>query len=106
PVQAGPSAPRVRDIILPEEKWQEVACRGHYARGPACNARGEVFFLGLTDNKIFRIDLDGNVKEFLSDAGQARSLSFGPQGQLYTVSSETGRVMSYDPSGKGSLVVD
>ena len=25
PVQAGPSAPRVRDIILPEEKWQLVA---------------------------------------------------------------------------------
>ena len=22
PVQAGPSAPRVRDIILPDEKWQ------------------------------------------------------------------------------------
>ena len=44
PVQAGPSAPRVRDIILPDEKWQLVAQDRHDARGPACNASGEVFF--------------------------------------------------------------
>ena len=43
---------------------------------------------------------------FLPDAGQANGLSFGPEGQLYAVSSKTGKIMSYDPSGKGSLVVD
>jgi sugar lactone lactonase YvrE len=42
----------------------------------------------------------------LSDAGHANSLSFSPEGRLYAVSSKTGKVMSYDPSGKGSLVVD
>ncbi len=106
PVQAGPSAPRVRDIVLPDEKWQPVAQGGHDARGPACNARGEVFFVSIADDKICRIDLDGNVKVFLSDAGRASSLSFGPEGQLYAVSSTTGRIMSYDSSGKGSLVAD
>ena len=39
PVQAGPSAPRVRDILLPGEKWQLVAKGWHDARGPACNAQ-------------------------------------------------------------------
>ncbi len=106
PVQAGPSAPRVRDIILPDEKWQMVAQGWHDARGPACNASGEVFFVDAPDNKIYRIDRDGKVNVFLSDAGQASSLSFGPEGRLYAVSSTTGRIMGYDPSGKGSLVVD
>ena len=106
PVRAGPSAPRVCDVILPEEKWQRVVHRGHDARGPACNAGGEVFFVDAADNKICRIDRDGNVKVFLSDAGQANSLSFGPQGQLYAVSSKTGKIVSYDPSGKVSPVVD
>jgi enterochelin esterase-like enzyme/sugar lactone lactonase YvrE len=106
PVQAGPSAPRVRDIILPGENWQLVTEDRHAARGPACNASGEVFFVDTADNKIYRIDLDGQVKEFLSDAGQANSLSFGPEGQLFAVSSQTAKVMSYDPSGKGSVVVD
>ena len=102
PVQAGPSAPRVRDILLPDEKWQIVSEGYHDARGPACNANGEVFFADVPVNKIHRIGLDGNVKLFLSDADQANSLSFGLQGQLFTVSSKTGKIISYAPSGKGS----
>ena len=106
PVQAGPSAPRVRDVLLPEENWQMVAQGLHDARGPACNSSGEVFFVDAQDNKISRIDLDGKVGVFVADAGQANSLSFGADGQLYAVSSATGKIMSYDPSGKGSLVVE
>ena len=101
PVKAGPSAPRVRDIILPGEPWQLVAEDRHDARGPACNASGEVFFVDAADNKIHRIDLDGKIEEFLSDAGQANSLSVGPKGQLYAVSSRTGKIMSYDAVGQG-----
>ena len=60
----------------------------------------------IGDNKIRRIDLDGKLHEFLPDAGHANSLTVGPEGQLYAVSSKTGKIMSYDASGKGSLVVD
>lgn len=103
-VRAGTSAPRVRDVILPDEPWQLVAQGRRDARGPACNAVGEVFFAEPPVNKVFKIGLDGAISAFLSDAGHANSLSFGAQGQLYTVSNSTARVMSYDPSGKGSLV--
>jgi gluconolactonase len=106
PVKAGPSAPRVQDVILPDEKWQIVAQGLHDACGPAANATGEVFFADPHDNTISRIDLDGNVKPFLPDGGQANSLSFGPDGQLYAVSSMSGKITSYDPSGKGSVVAD
>jgi enterochelin esterase-like enzyme/sugar lactone lactonase YvrE len=106
PVQAGPSAPRVQDVILPDEKWQLVAQGLHDARGPACNALGEVFFVDVPGNKICRIGHDGHVEVFLADAAQAESLSFGPEGQLYAVSSKTGKITSYDPSGHGSLVAD
>ena len=106
PVKAGPSAPRVRDIILADEPWQLVAKDRRDVKGPTCNARGEVFFVDGSEDKIRRIDLDGNINEFLSDAGHANSLSVGPQGELFAVSSQTGKVMSYDASGKGSLVVD
>jgi gluconolactonase len=106
PIVAGPSAPRVRDIILPGEPWRLVADDRHDARGPACNARGEVFFVDIADNKIDRIGLDGKIQEFLPDAGQANSLSIGAKGELYAASSRTGKIMSYDASGRGSLVVD
>ena len=106
PVRAGPGAPRVRDIILPDEPWQLVAKDRHDAGGATCNARGEVFFADEAGNKVHRLDLDGTIGEFLADAGHADSLSVGPKGELFAVSSRTGRVMSYDSSGKGSLVVD
>ena len=44
PVQAGPSAPRVRDIILPDEPWQLVAEDRHDAKGPTCNAQRRGLF--------------------------------------------------------------
>ena len=106
PVKAGASAPRVRDIILPDEQWQLVAGDRHDARGPATAANGEVFFVDTGDNKVYRIDLQGKVQEFLADAGHANSLTVGPTGHLYAASSKSGKIMSYDASGKGSLVID
>lgn len=106
PVKAGGSAPRARDFLLPDEGWQVAAKDRHEARGAACNASGDVFFVEVAGNKICRIDVDGQVRDFVADAGHANSLSFGPEGQLYAVSSQTGKVMSYDVAGKGSLVMD
>ena len=105
-VQAGSSAPRARDILLPDEGWQPLGKGYKDARGPACNASGEVFFTDAADNKIHRIDLDGNVQPFLDDAGKANGLTVGADGKLYTVSSQTGRIMSYDAAGQGSVVID
>lgn len=125
PVQAGPSAPRVRDVLLPEEQWQQVRWSGpqrasaaaltaqrekphppaaHDLRGAACNAAGDVFFLDVPANKMYRMGVDGSTQEFLADAGKANSLCIGTQGELYALSSATGKIMRYDPTGKGTLV--
>jgi len=106
PVQAGPSAPRVQDILLPDEKWSLVAEGLHDARGPACNATGEVFFVDAGANKIDRIELDGKVQSFISDSGHASALSVGAKGELYAVSSTTGKITSYDSTGKATPVID
>jgi len=105
PVKAGPSAPRAQDVLLPGEEWHLVSSDRHGAKGGASNAKGEVFFVEPSVNKICRIDLDGKVTDFITDAGHADSLSFGVDGQLYAISSQTGKVMSYDTAGKGRLVI-
>ena len=66
PVKAGPSALRVRDVILPDEGWKPAADGFGNARGPACNAKGEVFFADPAADKLLRIDLDGKVRVFLA----------------------------------------
>ncbi len=104
PVQAGSSAPRVQDVLVPEEPWQLAAQGLQEARGAACSPNGEVFFVEAQANKISRIDLEGKVRAFLPDAGHANGLSFGAEGQLYAVSEQTGQVMRYEADGKATLV--
>ncbi|MDD5349365.1 MAG: alpha/beta hydrolase-fold protein [Chthoniobacteraceae bacterium] len=107
PVQAGSSAPRARDVLLPGENWQPVAVEGLCAaRAAASNATGEVFFADPAKNKIHRIGSDGQVSVFLDDAGFANSLAVGAGGELYAISSRTGKVMRYDTAGKGRQIAE
>lgn len=121
PVRTGSSAPRLRDVLLPNEGWQPVDWHRATAsprkrgtksaaptisglRGAACNAAGEVLFIDAAENKVYAIGLDGRVGVFLTDAGKANSLSIGPQGEIYAVSRVTGKIMRYDVNGRGTLV--
>jgi gluconolactonase len=105
-VKAGPSAPRAQEILIQGEDWQLVAEGFKSTRGPACNARGEVFFADTSNNKIHRIGLDGNVSEFVADAGAAHCVTVGADGTLFTISEKSGKLMRYDAAGKGSVVMD
>jgi sugar lactone lactonase YvrE len=105
-VQAGAGAPRVKDIVLPDEGWKLVAEGFKSTRGPACNAMGEVFFADTSNNKIHRIGLDGKVTEFVADAGSAHCVTVGADGKLYTISEKSGQLMSYDATGTASVVME
>jgi sugar lactone lactonase YvrE len=105
PIQAGPGAPRVCDVLLPDEKWQLAAQGFRDARGATCNASGEVFFVDVPANKIHRLGLDGQAQVWRDDAGQANSLSCGADGALYATSSKTGKIVSYSPAGQAHEIV-
>ena len=95
-VKAGPSAPRVRDVILPGEGWT-LAGEGYAgARGSACNAGGEVYFADMQARKVYRIGLDGKASVFLAKADPFNAIAVGPKGEVYTVSENTREVMRYD----------
>jgi enterochelin esterase-like enzyme/sugar lactone lactonase YvrE len=106
PVQAGPGAPRVCDIILPKESWETAAEGYNDVCGLACNSKGEVFFTDIINNKIYRIGLDNNLKVFAADAGHCNGLSFGAGDELYSISAKTGKIMCYDTSGKRSVYAE
>jgi gluconolactonase len=104
PVRAGPGAPRVRDVIVPESEWELVShgCRG--ARSLAANSSGDVFFIDCVSDAICRIDDAGSIGPFVPDAAKANGLAIGPQDEVYTVSVASGDVMRYDRSGPGRRI--
>lgn len=113
PVKSGTGAPRVRDVILPDQPWKTLDWRtvstdpgGNTIGGAAVNADGEVFFIDHAANKILRIDVNEAVHEFIVDAGHASCLTVGPKGELYAVSEQTGKVLRYDASGKAFPIAE
>lgn len=105
-VKAGPSAPRAQEILIPDEDWRLVAEGFKSTRGPAVNAKGEVFFADTTKDKIHRIDPDGNVTDFVPESGRAHCVTVGVDGTVFSISEKSGKLMSYDASGKGSVVME
>lgn len=103
-VKAGLSAPRAQEVILPNEGWQLLAEGFKSTRGPSCNANGEVFFADTSNNKIHCIGLDGKVSEFATD--NAHCLSVGADGKVYSISEKSGKLISYDTAGTGSVVLE
>jgi enterochelin esterase-like enzyme/sugar lactone lactonase YvrE len=104
PIKAGASGPRVRDVLLAGEGWSLAAEGFTDARGPACNAKGEVFFADPAADKVYRIGLDGKTSVFLADSGHANAVSVGPKGEVYTVSQANGKVLCYDETGLRRVV--
>lgn len=104
-VKAGPSAPRAQEVIVPGEGWELLAEGFKSTRGPTCNAEGEVFFADTSNNKIHRIGVDGKVSEFVKDTN-AHCVTMGADGKLYTISEKSGKLMSFDASGVGSVVME
>ncbi len=105
PIEPGPGAPRVRDLIFPGEPWRLVAEGLRDVRAGASNERGEVVFVDPSAHAIRKMDVDGLISEFLPDASQADGLSFGPRGELYAVSGRTGQVLRFEGAGSKSSVV-
>ncbi|XHR30175.1 MAG: alpha/beta hydrolase-fold protein [Chthoniobacteraceae bacterium] len=103
PVKPGTGAPRVRDVVVDNAPWEPVPGDFQAPRGPACNSKGDIFFVDVKTNRICRIGLDGSLSVFASDAAQASSLFVGPKDELYTVSEATGNVLVYSAEGKASV---
>ena len=105
PVTAGSSAPRIRDVILPDEKWELIVENRKDVQCGTCNASGEIFYADVADNKIYCIGLDGQNREFLVDSGEANGLTIDSEGNIYTVSQKSGRVMQYSADGQSSRMI-
>jgi sugar lactone lactonase YvrE len=74
-----------------------------FTEGPAANAKGEVFFTDIPNNRIHKIGLDGKVSIFKEDTGSANGLMFGPDGKLYACQNGRKRIVAYEMDGKETV---
>lgn len=95
----------VMQILIPGEDWQIVSQGHQFTEGPAANARGEVFFTDIPNNRIHKIGLDGTVTVFAENTGGANGLAFGPDGYLYACAGGRRAITRYAPGGQAEDIL-
>ena len=102
-VQAGPSAPRAQEVLIPGQNWELLAEGFRSTRGPACNASGEVYFADTTAGRVHRINADGTVVVFAEDSGKPHCVTVDADGAVYTVSEVSDQILKYSADGTSEV---
>ncbi len=106
PIQVGGGSPQLKQILIPGEDWQLVGAGYKFTEGPAVNARGEVFFNDVPENKTFKIGGNGQPAVFLTDTKKGDGQAFGPDGRLYSVAGGVEQILAYTPDGQPARIAD
>jgi len=90
---------RRRNLLIDGEDWELVSNGYRFTEGPAVNSEGLVYFSDIPNNRIHRINREGEVTVFADNTEEANGLMFGPDGKLYACESRTGQVVRYTADG-------
>jgi gluconolactonase len=96
----------LQEILQPGASWELVSSGYKFTEGPAVNAKGEVYFNDVSNSKTYRIALDGEVTEFVSDSKGGDGQNFGPDGRLYAVASRDQKILAYAADGTASVITE
>jgi gluconolactonase len=109
PIKANPEGKSKQDVfqvLTPGDDWQLVS-EGHRGTdGPAVNAKGELFFSDPSNNKIFKVGLDGQVSLFADNTNGANGMMFGPDGRLYAGATRSKQIVAYEADGKLAVIAE
>lgn len=105
-VSVGKGSPQIQEILIPGEDWKLVGEGYKFTEGPSVNAKGEVFFNDVGASKTYKLGLDGEVAEFLSESKRGDGQAFGPDGRLYANCGATEQLLAWDADGKHTVITD
>ena len=92
-------------ITAPDAALQKLADGFAFTEGPACDARGNVFFTDQPNDGILEWSVDGKLSTFLHPAGRANGLCFDAQGNLWACADEKNALWRISPQGKATVVL-
>ena len=94
------------DLIAPGAKVEKLADGFIFTEGPAANARGDVYFSDINNERIHVWSTDGKLGTFRENSGKANGLYFDEQGNLIACEGGSRRVTSTSPDGEVTVIVD
>jgi gluconolactonase len=92
-------------IIQPGATLQKLASDFSFTEGPACDAKGNVFFTDQPNDRILKWSIEGKLSTFMQPCGRSNGLSFDQDGNLWACADEKNELWRIDPAGKVTVVI-
>ena len=104
-VSAGYSGEQL-SVVADGAKLEKLAGDFRFTEGPAADAKGNIFFTDIPNNRIHKWSLDGKLSTFRENSGGSNGLYFDKKGNLLACEGGGRRLVSITPKGEVTVVVD
>lgn len=105
---AGSAAVRGRQgggIVAPGAKLEKLAGGFVFTEGPACDAKGDVYFTDQPNDRIMKWSADGKLSTWKQPCGRSNGLCFDARGNLWACADAKNELWRISPAGKVTVVV-
>ncbi|MDQ2798794.1 MAG: SMP-30/gluconolactonase/LRE family protein, partial [Armatimonadota bacterium] len=92
-------------VLAPGAQLEQLAGGFAFTEGPACDAKGNVFFTDQPNDRIMEWSVDGKLSTFLQPCGRSNGLCFDAAGDLWACADEHNQLWRISPTGKVDVVI-
>ena len=93
-------------LVASGAEVQKLAGGFKFTEGPAADAKGNVFFTDIPNERIHKWSVDGKLSTFREKSGRANGLYFDKSGNLLACEGGSRRLTSISQDGKVTVLVD
>ena len=93
-------------VVAEGAKIEKLAGGFKFTEGPAADAKGNIFFTDIPNNRIHKWTLDGELITFKKDSGGANGLFFDKNGSLLACEGGNRRLVSIQRNGRKKVLAD
>ncbi len=104
-VSAGCSGEQL-SVVADGAKVEKLAGGFKFTEGPAADAKGNIFFTDIPNNRIHKWSLDGKLSTFRENSGGSNGLYFDKKGNLLACEGGGRRLVSITQKGEVTVLAD
>jgi len=93
-------------VVAPGAKVEKLAGGFKFTEGPAADAKGNIFFTDIPNNRIHKWSLAGSLSTLRENSGGSNGLFFDRKGNLLACEGGGRRLVSINPKGKVTVLAD
>ena len=93
-------------VVAEGAKVEKLAGGFRFTEGPAADAKGNIFFTDIPNNRIHKWSLDGKLSTFRENSGGSNGLYFDKKGNLLACEGGGRRLVSITPKGEVTVLAD